>query len=97
MINHVVSFQFTGTPAERRAVAEEFKAALISLPAQIKELKSIEVGININPAEDWDLVLTARAETLADVTAYSAHPAHLAAVAIIAGHKAQRACIDFES
>ena len=32
----------------------------------------------------WDLVLTATADSLEDVAIYSAHPAHVAAVQIIA-------------
>lgn len=95
MVRHVVTFQFSGTPEIRRAVAEHFKEALLALPEQIRELKSIEVGINENPAEQWDLVLIAEAETLEDVAIYSAHPAHQAAVAIIADHKANRACVDY--
>lgn len=95
MVRHIVTFRFTGTPAERRAVAERFRDALLALPAQIEELKSIEVGINENPAEADDLVLIAEAETLADVAVYSAHPAHQAAVALIAGHKGSRSCVDY--
>lgn len=95
MVKHIVTFQFKGTPAERRAVAEAFRDALVALPDQIEQLKSIEVGINENPAEAWDLVLTAQAETLEDVAIYSAHPAHQAAVALIADHKAARACVDY--
>ena len=95
MIKHVVTFKFSGTAENRRAVAQQFRDALISLPDQIEELVSMEVGINENPAEQWDLVLTAVAETMADVATYSAHPAHKAAVAIIADHKADRACVDY--
>lgn len=95
MVRHIVTFKFTGTPAERREVAEAFKNALLALPDQIAELKSMEVGINENPAETWDLTLIAEAETLADVAIYSAHPAHQAAVALIAGHKGDRACVDY--
>ena len=95
MIRHIVTFQFSGTPSERTEVAQDFKEALLALPAQIAELKSMEVGINENPAETWDLTLIAEAETMEDVAKYSAHPAHLAAVEIIAGHKAQRACVDY--
>lgn len=95
MVKHVVTFQFAGSPEIRREVATRFRDALLALPQQIEELKSIEVGLNENPAEQWDLVLIAQAETLADVAAYSAHPAHLAAVEIIAGHKAGRACVDY--
>lgn len=95
MIKHVVTFQFSGSAETRRAVAQQFRDALIALPSQIEELKSMEVGINENPAEQWDLVLTAEAESMADVAAYSAHPAHQAAVSIIAPHKANRACVDY--
>lgn len=95
MVKHVVTFQFSGTPAQRLAVAEKFRNALIALPEQIDELKSIEVGINENPSEQWDLVLVAEAETLSDVAIYSAHPAHQAAVALIAPYKSGRACVDF--
>ena len=31
----------------------------MALPEQISVLESMEVGINENPAEEWDLVLTA--------------------------------------
>ncbi len=95
MVKHIVIFRFTGTPAERQAVAAEFRDALVKLPAIIPQLKSIEVGINVNPAEADDLVLTATADSLEDVAAYSAHPAHQAAVALIAGHKGSRACVDY--
>lgn len=95
MVKHIVMFQFEGTADERLAVAEKFRKALVALPSVIDQLKSIEVGININPAEQWDLVLTATAETMADVAAYSAHPAHVDAVKLIAAHKKGRACVDY--
>lgn len=96
MIKHIVTFKFKGTPDERKAVATQFAEALIQLPYEIPQLKSIEVGLNINPMEDWDLVLTACAKSLEDVALYSAHPAHQAAVAIIAPYKEARACVDFQ-
>ncbi len=95
MIRHIVTFKFKGNPSQRKAVAQSFRDALIALPAQIPQLKRLEVGINENPGESWDLVLIAEAETLADVAVYSAHPAHVAAVQLIAGHKADRACVDY--
>lgn len=95
MVKHVVTFKFNGTPEERQAIAGKFAEALLALPSQIVQLKDIEVGININPAETWDLVLTATAETLEDVAIYSAHPAHVDAVKIIAPFKKERACVDY--
>lgn len=96
MVKHIVSFKLTGTDEERRRVAQEFKDALLALPQQIDVLRSMEVGINENPAEQWDVVLIAVVDTMADVEIYAKHPAHVAAAALLAGHKADRACIDFE-
>ena len=95
MIKHVVTFKFKGSPEERKEVATRFAEALMQLPPEIPQLKSIEVGLNVNPAETWDLVLTATADSLEDIAIYSAHPAHQAAVAIIAPYKLDRACVDY--
>lgn len=95
MIKHIVTFKFKGSDEERKEVAQKFAEALLKLPEQIEELFSIEVGINVNPSETWDLVLTATAATLEDVAKYSAHPAHVAAVQIIAPYKEERACVDY--
>ena len=96
MVKHIVAFKLTGTDEERRAVASKFKDALMALPSQIDVLKSMEVGINENPAETWDVVLTAVVETMADVEIYAKHPAHVAAASLLAGHKGDRACVDYE-
>lgn len=96
MVKHIVTFKLSGTDAERRAVAEAFKNALIALPETIDVLQSMEVGINQNPAEDWDVVLTAIVPTMADVEIYAKHPAHVAAAGLLAGHKESRACVDYE-
>ena len=96
MVNHIVSFKLTGTAEERMEVALKFKAALEALPEQIEVLRSMEVGINSNPNETWDVVLTAVVDTMADVDVYAKHPAHVAAAGLLAGHKDSRACVDYE-
>lgn len=96
MVKHIVTFKLKGTPEERFSYATDFKAALMALPEEVPVLRGIEVGINQNPNEDWDIVLTAVVDTLADVEAYSIHPAHVAAAAIISDVKAERACVDYE-
>lgn len=96
MVKHIVTFKLTGTQEERLEVATKFKEALLALPAQIDVLKSMEVGINQNPAEQWDVVLTAVVPTMADVDVYAKHPAHVAAASLLAGHKDQRSCVDYE-
>ncbi len=96
MVKHIVTFKLKGTPEERRAAAEAFRDALMALPGQIDCLRSMEVGINANPAEEWDVALTATVDTMADVERYAKHPAHVAAAAIIAPLKDSRACVDYE-
>ena len=96
MVKHIVTFRLKGSAEERRAYCEDFKAALLALPEEISVLRAIEVGINENPAESWDIVLTATVDTMADVAVYSKHPAHVAAAAIISDVKADRACVDYE-
>lgn len=96
MVKHVVMFKLSGTVAERREIAMRFKDALEALPEQIEVLRSIEVGINENPAETWDVVLTAIVDTMADVDVYARHPAHVAAAGLLAGHKEARACVDYD-
>lgn len=95
MVKHIVTFKLKGEPEGRLEVARKFKAALDALPEQIDVLRSIEVGINENPAESWDLVLTAVVDKMEDVEVYAKHPAHVAAAAIIADHKENRACVDY--
>lgn len=96
MIKHIVAFKLKGTPAQRKEIAVEFKNALLKLPEVIEPLKSMEVGLNENPAEDWDVVLTAVVPTMEDVEIYARHPAHVAAAAIVGPHKESRACVDYE-
>lgn len=95
MVKHIVTFRLNGSTEQRREVALRFKAALEALPEQIDVLQSIEVGINENPDEQWDVVLTAVVPTMADVATYASHPAHVAAAALLTGHKAHRACVDY--
>lgn len=96
MVKHIVAFKLKGTPEQRKEVAEKFKEALMALPEVIEPLKSMEVGINENPAEDWDVVLTAVVPTMEDVAVYAKHPAHVAAAGIVGPHKEARACVDYE-
>jgi len=95
MVKHIVAFKLKGSAEARRSYAEDFKAALEALPDEIDVLRSIEVGINENPEESWDIVLTAVVDNMEDVATYASHPAHVAAAAIISDVKELRACVDF--
>ena len=79
MVKHIVTFKLNGDPQTRRRVASEFASALMALPEKIDVLSNMEVGINSNPDEDWDIVLTATVDTMEEVGIYARHPDHLAA------------------
>ena len=95
MVKHIVSFKLKGSSDERLALARKFKTALEQLPGQIDVLPSIEVGMNENPNETFDVVLTAVVGTMDEVSIYAKHPAHVAAAGIIGGHVDIRACVDY--
>lgn len=96
MVKHIVTFTLSGTPEERLALSRSFRDALMALPGVVPCLQSMEVGINQNPAESADVVLTACVATMDDVAAYAGHPAHVAAASLLKGHVAQRCCVDYE-
>ncbi len=90
-------FRLDVDEATRADLAARFKAAIEALPAQLPELKSVEVGINDGPAAgNWHIALTALCDNYADLETYSAAPAHLACVAIIKPALAGRTCVDYE-
>lgn len=96
MVKHTVMFQLYGGPEERRRVALELREALMALPAVIEPLVSIEVGINENPAEQWDLVLTALLPDMESVPVYAKHPAHVDVVTrLLSKYQKTRACVDY--
>ncbi|WP_304382380.1 Dabb family protein [uncultured Duncaniella sp.] len=96
MVKHIVSFKFSGTETERKSACDRFKAALTALTEQIGCLESMEVGINENPAETWDLVLIATVPSMEDVKVYAKHPAHVAAAALVKPQIEARACVDYQ-
>lgn len=95
MVKHIVMFKFSGTEEQRAEACLKFRDALLALPQQIECLQSMEVGINENPSESWNLVLTAIVPAMEDVAIYANHPAHVAAAALVKPQIESRACVDF--
>ncbi|MGL4518818.1 MAG: Dabb family protein [Phocaeicola sp.] len=97
MVKHIVLFKLKETlsAAEKLEVMTQFKVAIEALPASIEVIRHIHVGINMNPAEQWDLALDSEFDSLEDVKVYAGHAAHVAAAAILKDAKADRACVDY--
>ena len=95
MINHIVMFKLAGPEERRRELARQFKSAIELLPFQIDQLVDVRVDLNENPAEQWDMVLTAHVKTWEDLPLYANNPFHVACVEIIKASIAGRACVDY--
>ena len=98
MVKHIVMFKLKESLSENEKIEimNSFKSAIEALPETIKFIKDIHVGLNINPAEKWDICLDSTFDSLEDVKAYSVHPAHVAAARLLADVKENRSCVDYE-
>ncbi|TWJ13449.1 stress responsive alpha/beta barrel protein [Bacteroides zoogleoformans] len=98
MVKHIVLFKLKDEVSadEKLAVMNDFKAAIEALPAKIPVIRKIEVGLNMNPGETWNIALYSEFDTLDDVRAYAVHPDHVAAGKLLATVKESRACVDYE-
>lgn len=98
MVKHIVLFKLKNevSAAEKQAVALKFKEAIEALPTIIPFIGHVEVGVNINPDEQWNIALYSEFKTLEEVKAYAVHPAHVAAAKLLADVKESRACVDYE-
>lgn len=95
MLKHIVFFKFRASE-DKEARMNEIKFQLENLVHKIPELKEIRVGLNINPAEKWDLALEAIVENMHGLEIYANHPEHQYIVkTMIAPIKEDRAAVDF--
>lgn len=99
MIHHIVLFSFDRQPeaySKERFLAEA-KGGFEELSALIDCLREIKVSININPNEEYDLMLHGVLGSYDDVQTYAQHPEHVARVQkYIKPYVAKRACVDVE-
>ena len=98
MVKHIVLFKLKKDIAleKKQAAMNAFKQAIESLPTVIPWIRNIEVGLNINAEEKWDIALYSEFDTMDDVLRYATHPNHVAAAGILAEVKEDRACVDYE-
>ncbi|MEG1579697.1 MAG: Dabb family protein [Bacteroidaceae bacterium] len=98
MIRHIVLFQLKEnfTPTEKKEIMEQFRFGILALQPRISEIRSIEIGFNVNTDEHWDICLNSSFDTLSDMHKYATHPLHLSVVNNIKPHLQGRSCTDYE-
>ena len=98
MVKHIVLFKLKdeAPEAQKLEAMNRFKAAIEALPARIPWIKKVEVGLNINHGETWNIGLYSEFDSLEDVKRYAVHPDHVAAGKLLAEVKESRACVDYE-
>jgi hypothetical protein len=98
MIRHIVLFKFKADVPEttKNEKLAQIKSGLENLMGPIKQLKKIEVGINGNPIEKYDLSLIADFDSMEGLDTYSTHPEHLKIGVLIREILESRACVDYE-
>jgi hypothetical protein len=99
MLKHIVMWRLKES-AEGRTKAQNalyVKEILDLLPYKIKEIKNLEVGINmLNTPPSFDLVLIVDFANMLDLQAYQAHPEHVKVADYIFKVRETRAVVDYE-
>ena len=93
MITHTVLLKLVD-PVER----DEVKARLEALPATIREIRSLTVGLDVvgTPAS-YDLCLSTTVDSLVGLKAYLDHPDHQEFIEWLRPRLSARAVVDAES
>lgn len=99
MIKHIVMWRLKeiADDATKQENAEKLKGKLESLRDKIKEIKFIEVGINVNPSEAaYDIVLYSEFENREALQKYQNHPEHKKIVDFVTRIRTDRCVVDYE-
>lgn len=99
MLHHIVIWKLKAE-AEGHTASEnagKLKSLLEALPAEIKEIKKLQVGINIPelPYADADIVLVSEFDNEHDLKIYQEHPKHKAIAEFVGKIRETRSCVDY--
>lgn len=92
MITHIAMWKFEdGCDGQKK----EFIDGLNALMGVIPQIRYIRAYESCNPANDFNVVLDVKFDSLADLAVYQKDPRHLAVAAIGKEHRVARASIDY--
>lgn len=98
MIKHIVLFKLRDDVAEsvKSSRLPEIREKFMALMGVIPTLRSIEIGLNVNPKEKFDLSLEATFDDMEGLAAYATDPRHVAVAKMVGEMLDARACTDYE-
>jgi hypothetical protein len=100
MIKHVVMWKLKdfAEGAKKNDNAQNIKLQLEGLKNKIKEVRSMEVGINLNDSADsYDIALYAEFASLEDLKKYQHHPEHVKVGDFIIKLRLDRKVVDYQT
>jgi hypothetical protein len=100
MIKHIVMWKLREFPNrdEKLRTARSLRLKLLEMKKSIKQIKTIEVGINTEKASasNYDVILITQFVSIDDLQAYKVHPAHQELVEYLQTIRELRVAIDYE-
>lgn len=98
MIKHIVLFKMRDDidVQEKASELAIIKTELENLMGRVPSLRSMEVGLNCNKAEKYELALVSTFDDLEGLEAYAVHPEHVAVGKKIRAMLDMRVCTDYE-
>jgi hypothetical protein len=95
MITHIVLFKLIDRSDES---IEKAKNVLMNMKGKIRELKHIEVGIDItNSDRSYDLALLTKFDSARDLEAYQINPLHVEVAEYMGSVAESIVAVDYES
>ncbi len=76
--------------------AVKLKDELYHLKDEIVQIKALKASINLNPVNEYDIVLECEFDNFDDLEIYQKHPAHLKVVDFVKSIRDLRAAVDYE-
>ena len=98
MVKHIVLFQLAPEmEAERKKnVMDAFKEGIEALPAKIPFIRKIEVGLNANPEEQFDIALYSRVRHDGRRKGLCGPSGSFGRSGFAEGLQKSRSCVDYE-
>ena len=98
MIKHIVMWKLKNYPQPQIKLLNTSKLIdeLEHLKKEIVQIKALKTGVNVNPDNEFDVVLEMEFKSIEDLQIYQKHPAHQKVVEYLNTIRDVKASIDYE-